>query len=209
MPLRPELAPRDDHRRVVADEAIDEGHRVDRELVAEEADRPRRRRGPVQLPGVPRCPVLEGRPAVVHEESRALEQLLAPLERDLRERFGERRRRDARVVLHLERRRDLRRRSDDPTDPEPGQPVDLRQPAGDDDPLAAPAEARALLGGPLGAAVHLVGDDPGAVPLGDAHDRADLACREDLSGRVVRGADADGLRARVHRGRERVEVDRP
>src|SRR5438477_4076330 len=88
MPLRAELDARYDHRAVLADEAIDEGHRVDRVLVAEEADRARRRWRPVQDPGMTRSPILEERPPFVYEKPCALEELLAALQCDLGERLG-------------------------------------------------------------------------------------------------------------------------
>src|SRR2546426_884273 len=86
MPLRAELDARHDHRAVFANESIDEGHRVDRVLVAEETDRARRRWRPVQDARVARGPILEERPPFVDEKPRALEELLAALERDLGER---------------------------------------------------------------------------------------------------------------------------
>src|SRR5439155_1524779 len=103
MPLRAELDARHDHRAVLADEPIDECHRVDRVLVAEEADRARGRRRPVQDSGMTRGPILEERPALVYEKARALEELLAALQCDFGERFGQGGRRDRRVILYLER----------------------------------------------------------------------------------------------------------
>src|SRR2546426_11014588 len=75
--LRAEMDAGDDHRAVLADEPIDERHRVDRVLVAEEADRASRRSGPVKLARAAARPVLEHRPAFVHQEPRTLEELLA------------------------------------------------------------------------------------------------------------------------------------
>ena len=160
-------------------------------------------------PRVARSPVLEQRPPFVDEEPRALEELLAPLERDLGEALRQRGRRDRRVVLYLKRGLDALARPDHPSDSQAGKSVDLREPAGHEDPLAASAERRALLRRAFGAAVDLVREDPGAVLIGDAHDALDLGLGQDLSGRVVRLADADHLRARVHGGRQRVEVDGP
>src|SRR6266516_122281 len=48
MPLRAELDARHDHRAVLANETVDERHRVDRVLVAEEADRTGGRRRPME-----------------------------------------------------------------------------------------------------------------------------------------------------------------
>src|SRR5947209_237409 len=207
MPLRAELDARHDHRAVFANESIDEGHRVDRVLVAEETDRARRRWRPVQDARVARGPVFEERPSLVDEKPRALEELLAALERDLGERLGKRRRRDRHVVLYLERRLDALRWCDDPADPETGEPVDLRESACHHDALAPAAEGWALLRGALGPAVDLVGEDPRAVLVRDAHDALDLGLREDLAGRVIRLTDAYDLRARVDCGGERVEID--
>src|SRR5438045_5252842 len=168
MALRAEWDARHDHRAVVADEAVDELHRVDRVLVAEETNRARGRRRPMKHPRVARSPVLEQRPPFVDEEPRALEELLAPLERDLGEALRQRGRRDRRVVLYLKRGLDALARPDHPSDSQAGKSVDLREPAGHEDPRAASAERRALLRRAFGAAVDLVREDPGAVLLGDA-----------------------------------------
>src|SRR2546429_7189286 len=101
MPSRAKLDAWHDHRAVFVDETIDEGHRVDRVLVAEETDRARGGGGPVQHSRMARGPILEERPPFVDEESRTLEELLAALERDLRPPLGERRPRDRRVGPYL------------------------------------------------------------------------------------------------------------
>src|SRR5207244_10754661 len=82
MPLGAELDARHDHRAVLADEAVDERHRVDRVLVAEETDRAGGRWRPVEHSRMACGPVLEQRPAFVDEEASALEELRAPLETD-------------------------------------------------------------------------------------------------------------------------------
>src|SRR5207245_1870804 len=69
--LRAEMDAGDDHRAVLADEPIHERHRIDRVLVAEEADRARGRRGPVKLARTAAGPVPEHRPAVVDHEPRS------------------------------------------------------------------------------------------------------------------------------------------
>src|SRR5438445_5815384 len=209
MPLRPEVRAGHDHRAPLLDEPVDERDRVDRELVAEEADRSRRRGRPVELARMRRGPVLERGPALVEQETRAFEEVAPPLERDLGEDLADRGRGDRRVVLQLERRCDALARAHDPADAQTRQPVHLREASGDDDALATTGEARALVARALGSAIDLVGEDPGAVTLGDAYDRGDLTRGEDLRGRVVRCADADHSRALVHRRPERVEVDRP
>src|SRR5437867_11833458 len=154
-------------------------------------------------------PVLEHRPAFVDEKTRALQKLFATVERDLGEDFGDRRRRDRRVVLYLERGRDALARRDDPSDAKTREAVDLREPTGHDDPPAPAAERRTFLRRSLGPAIDLIREDPRAVLIRDPHDALDLGLREDLPGRVVRLADADDLGARVDGSRERVEVDRP
>src|SRR5437867_8381291 len=154
-------------------------------------------------------PVLEHRPAFVDEKTRALQKLFATLERDLGEDFGDRRRRDRRVFLYLERGRDALARCDDPSDAKTREAVDLREPAGHDDPPAPAAERRTFLRRSLGPAIDLVREDPRAVLIRDPHDALDLGLRQDLSGRVVRLAHADNPCSRVYGGGERVEVDRP
>src|SRR3989449_3269410 len=118
MALRAEMDAWHDHRAVLADETVDEFHRVDRVLVAEEADRARGRRRPVQHPRMAGGPILEQRPPFVDEKARALEKLLATLERDLGEDLGNCGRRDRRVVLDQGRGRDALARCDDPSDAE-------------------------------------------------------------------------------------------
>src|SRR5437879_9031947 len=53
VPFGSEVDARNDHRAVLAYEPVDEVHRVDRVLVAEEADRTRGRRRPVKLARMP------------------------------------------------------------------------------------------------------------------------------------------------------------
>src|SRR6267378_1390029 len=207
--LRAEMDSGDDHGAVLADEPIDERHRIDRVLVAKEADCARGRRRPVKLARAAAGPVLEHRPAVVDEEPRALEELLTPLERDLGERLGDRRGSDGGVVLDLERGFDSLRWRDEPADAKARQPIDLGESAGHDDPRAAPAERRALFTRSLGAAIDLVREDPGTVTVGDPHDLGDLALREDLACRIVRLTYADDAGSRIYRDAKRIEVDRP
>src|SRR5213594_506450 len=199
----------DDHRRVLANEAVDKCHRLDGKPVAEEADPAGLWRRPVQLARMRRRPVLELRPALAEDEARALQQLGATLECDLGERLGHGRWRDRRVVLETQRGLRLILRRDEPADPKTGQPVHLRKPTGDDNALAASGEGCALDAVELRATVHLVGEDPRAVFRGDRDDAIDLRARQDLPGRVVRRADADELGPPVDRGCERVEVDVP
>src|SRR5438309_11252399 len=59
MALRAEVDARHDHRAVLANETVDQVHRVDRVLVAEEADRARGRRRPVQHARMAGGPILE------------------------------------------------------------------------------------------------------------------------------------------------------
>src|SRR5256886_5410498 len=207
--LRAEVDAGDDHRAVLADQAIDERHRIDRVLVTEEADRARGRRGPVKLARAAAGPVLEHRPALVDQEPRALEELLAPLERDLGEHLGDRRWSDGGVVLDLERVLDPLRWRDEPANPQARQPIDLGEPAGHDDPLAASAERRALFARSLRAAIDLIREDPRTVTVGDPNDLGDLALREDLARRIVRLADADDAGPSIDRDAKRIEVDRP
>src|SRR2546423_7132210 len=174
MALRAELDARHAHRAVLADEAVDELHRVDRVLVAEETDRARCGRRPMEHPRMARGPILEQRPPFVDEEPRAFEELLAALERDLGEPLRQRGRRDRRVVLYLKGGLDALARPDHPSDAQPRKPVDLREPARHEDPFAASAERRALLRGAFRAAVDLVREDPRAMLIGDAHDALDL-----------------------------------
>jgi len=61
----------------------------------------------------------------------------------------------------------------------------------------------------LGAAVHLVGQDPRPARRRDAGDLVELRRLQDLPRRVVRRADADDLRARGHRDAQAVEVEPP
>src|SRR2546428_4543515 len=194
MPLRPEVRAGHDHRAPLLDEPVDERDRVDRELVAEEADRSRRRGRPVELARMRRGPVLERGPALVEQEAGAVEEVAPPLEGDLGEDLADRGRGDRGVVLELEGRRHAFARAHDPADTQTRQPVHLREAARDDDALAATGEARALVARALGSAIDLVGEDPGAVTLGDAYDRRDLAGGEDRRGRLVRRADADRVR---------------
>src|SRR5438309_2994683 len=180
MPFRAKLDAWHDHRAVFADETIDEGHRVDRVLVTEETDRARGGWRPVQHSRMARGPILEERPPFVDEESRTLEELLAALERDLGQRLGERRRRDRRVVLYLDSRLDALARCDHPPDAQTREPVDLREPARHDDAFAPAGKRWALLAGAFGSPVDLVGKDPGAIAIREAHDGLDLGLRQDL-----------------------------
>src|SRR5919197_6084917 len=173
MALGAELRARNDHRRVLVDQAVDEDRRIDRVAVAEEADRAGGGRGPVKLARPARRPLLEPRPALVEQKTRALEKLIATLQGDLREHLGNGRRGDRGVVLELERGGDALARTHHPTNSQTGEPVDLRETARDHDALGSPAEAGALLARALGAAVHLVGEDPRAVAIRDPHDRGD------------------------------------
>src|SRR2546428_3857276 len=207
--LRAEMDAGNDHRAVFADEPIHERQRIDRIPVAEEGDRARGRRGPMKLARVAAGPVLEHRPALVDQEPRALEELLAPLERDLREHLGDGRWSDGGVILDLERGLDPLRWRDEPADAQARHPVDLGGPAGHHHVLAAPAERRALFARSLGAAIDLIREDPGTVTIGDPHDLGDLALREDLARRIVRLADADDAGPSIHRDAKRIDVDRP
>src|SRR4051812_29578127 len=125
MPLGAELHAWHDHRAVLADQAIDQRHRVHRVLVAEETDRTGRRRCPVQHARMCGGPVLEEWPPFVDEKARALKKLLAPLERDLSEALRECRGRDRGVVLYLDRRLDALAGSDDPPHAQARKAVDL------------------------------------------------------------------------------------
>src|SRR5438874_5851782 len=107
-----------------------------------------------------RRPVLEQRPPFVDQESRSLEQLLATLERDLRERLRECRRRDRGVVLYLDGSLDTLARSNHPSDAQSRKSIDLRQPACHEDPRAAATERGSLLGRSLRPAIDLVREDP-------------------------------------------------
>src|SRR5688500_15067850 len=163
----------------------------------------------MELARMRRGPILELGPPLAEDEACAFEQLVAPLERDLRQRLGERGRRDGRVVLESQSRLRLRLWRDEPADPQTRQSVDLGQTAGHDDALAASGERGTLHAVELRAAVDLVRQDPRAVLRRDRDDERDLASGQYLAGRVVRRADADELGLLVHRGGERIEVNAP
>ena len=72
-----------------------------------------------------------------------------------------------------------------------------------------PIEGRGLLRDALRAAIHLVCEQPRALTLDDRRDVEDVSRTQDLTGRVVRVADADDLRALGDRGAQRIEIETP
>ena len=100
-------------------------------------------------------------------------------------------------------------RGDRPADAQAGQAVGLRQPAGHDYPLGAAPRARRLDAIVLAPPVDLVGQHPGAVPVGDLADPGHLRLRQPRPRRVVRIADGDEPGAIRHQRPQLVEIGRP